>query len=66
MRTQLARNDGTPWGDWIRERAIVKPLVQDLPRLSGRGIRRVLYMGTAPGNHLLAVSATKGGLTSLL
>jgi hypothetical protein len=58
------RDNDTPWSGWINEDAIVKQ--HGTPRLSGVGIRHVLYIGTAPGNHLLAVSATKGGLTSLL
>ena len=66
VQVQLVQDDNTPWGNWIDEVALVKPVGPDVPRLSGAGIRQVLYIGTAPGNHLLAVSATKGGLTSLL
>ena len=66
VQVQLVRDDNTPWGDWIDELAIVRPPGPNLSRLSGAGIRDVLYFGTAPGNHVLAVSATKGGLTSLL
>jgi hypothetical protein len=64
VQVQLVRDDDTPWSDWIDEDAIVKQ--HGAPRLSGVGIRHVLYIGTAPGNDLLAISATKGGLTSLL
>jgi hypothetical protein len=66
VQVQLVRDDNTQMGDWIDEVAIVKQPVVNVPRLSGIRIRGVLYIGTAPGNHLLAVSATKGGLTSLL
>jgi hypothetical protein len=67
IEVQLVRDDNTPWGDWANELAIVKPPPgRRMPRLSGVGIGEHLYIGTAPGNHLLAVSATKGGLTSLL
>ena len=66
VQVQLVRNDDTPWGNWIPEYAIVKQPSPNMPRLSGVGIRGALFIGTAPGNHLLAVSATKGGLTSLL
>jgi hypothetical protein len=66
VQVQLVRNDNTQWGNWIYEDALVKPAAPGVSRLSGRGIRRHLYIGTAPGNHLLAVAATKGGLTSLL
>lgn len=34
----------------------------NVARLSGLGIRKILYLAAAPGNHLLAVSTTKGGL----
>jgi hypothetical protein len=66
VEVQLVRDDNTPWGNWIVERAIVKQLGQNIPRLSGIGIRRALFIGTAPGNHALAVAATRGGLASLL
>jgi hypothetical protein len=64
VEVQLVRDDNTPWGDWIHGRAIVRQPSPNLIRLSGVGIRYAFYIGTAPGNHLLAVSATKGGLTS--
>jgi hypothetical protein len=57
------REDDSPWSDWINERAVVKPVAPGVPRLSGHRIRDV---GTAPGNHFLAVAATKGGMASLL
>jgi hypothetical protein len=60
------REDDSPWSDWINERALVKPVAPGVPRLSGNRIRDVMYLGTAPGNHFLAVAATKGGMTSLL
>jgi hypothetical protein len=79
VQVQLVRDDDSPWSNWINEWAIVKPSFPNVPRLSGVGIRGILYLpkgnvqrnsakstGTAPGNHLLAVAATKGGLTSLL
>jgi hypothetical protein len=66
VQVQLARDDNSPWSDWIKEHAVVKPASRGVPRLSGRGIRKALYMGTAPGNHVLAVATTKGGMTSLL
>jgi len=65
VEVQLVRNDGTPWSNWIQERAIVRAGT-NMPRLSGVGIRNVLYFGTAPGNQALAVGATKGGMVSLL
>jgi hypothetical protein len=66
VQIQLVRDDYSPWSNWINEYAAIKPASQGVPRLSGNGIRRVLYLGTAPGNHLLAVAATKGGMASLL
>jgi hypothetical protein len=65
VQVQLVKNDDTPWGGWIDELALVRLPRPNLVRLSGCGIRRALYIGTAPGNHSLAMSATKGGLTSL-
>ena len=58
--------DDRLWGNWINEVATVKTLGLNVPRLSGLGIRGHLYLGTASGSHPLAVSAIKGGLTSLL
>jgi hypothetical protein len=66
VQIQLVRDDDSPWSNWINDYAAIKPASQGVPRLSGCGIRRVLYLGTTPGNHLLAVAATKGGMTSLL
>jgi len=66
VQVRLVRDDDSPWSDWIDEYAIIKPVVPGLPRLSGAGIRDSLYFATAPGNHVLAVSTTKGELTSLL
>lgn len=60
------RDDDTPWGNWIDELAIVKQPSPNVLRLSGFGIGNALYLGTAPGNHGLAVAATKGGMASLL
>ena len=45
VQVQLVRDDNTPWGDWIDERAIVKqpsPNVP-MPRLSGRGRNLAIY-----------------------
>jgi hypothetical protein len=66
VQVQLVRDDNSPWSEWIEERAILQPLSPGVPRLSGVGIRRALYLATAPGNHFLAAAATKGGLASLL
>jgi hypothetical protein len=68
VQVQLVRDDNnhTPWSDWIDEEAIIKPSNVPMSRLSGAGIRQVLFFGTAPGNHLLAIGATKGGMPSLL
>jgi hypothetical protein len=65
VEVQMVRDDNTPWSDWIEEVAVVQP-DQGLPRLSGSGIRNALYMGTGPGNHVLAVATSKSGLTALL
>jgi len=65
VQVRLVKDDNTPWGDWVVELAVVKQPSPNLSRLSGIGIRHELYFGTPPGNNLLAVSATRGGLTSL-
>ena len=66
VQVKLVKDDNMPWSDWIEEDAIVRQPHPHVSRLSGAGIRDALYIGTAPGNHLLAISATRGGLTSLL
>jgi hypothetical protein len=66
VQVRPVRDDNTPWGNWIDEEAIVKQPALGVSRLSGVGIRHHFYLGTAPGNHHLAVAATKGGLASLL
>lgn len=66
VQVQLVGDGDLPWTDWIPERAVIKALGPNMLRLSGLGIRKVLYIGTAPGNHLLAVSTSKGGIVSLL
>jgi hypothetical protein len=64
VQVQLVRDDNSPRSDRINEYAVIKPASQGVPRLSGYGIRKILYIGTAPGNHFLAVAATNGGMTS--
>jgi hypothetical protein len=66
VQFQLLRDDDSPWSNWINDYAVIKPDSQGVPRLSGCGIRRVMYLGTPPGNHLLAIATTKGGMASLL
>ena len=66
VQVQLVRDDNSPWSDWIAEEAIVRPVGPGIPRLSGFGIREVLYLATGPGTNTLAVSATKGGLITML
>ena len=66
LQFQLVRGDDSPWSNWIEERALIKPVIPGVPRLSGNKFRDVLYTGTAPGNHFLAVAATKGGMASFL
>lgn len=65
VQVLLVGNGDIPWrSNWIEEDAIIRQ--DNVPRLSGAGIRQHLYFGTAPGNHYLAVATTKGGLSSLL
>ena len=66
IQVQLVGNDGMPWSDWFWETGVVRTPNPDCERLTGSGIRDMFYIGTGPGNHVLAVSATKSGLTTLL
>lgn len=66
LEVQLVRDDLYPWTDWIREVAIVRVPQLAMSRLTGSMIRQELYFGTAPGNHSLAISTSKSGLSSLL
>jgi len=66
VQVQLVDNENLPWSDWIEEHAIIMQDGPTVVRLSGPGLRNAMYIATAPGNQFLAVSATKGGLTSLL
>lgn len=52
--------------DWIDEIAVVKPSLPGVPRLSGLAIRRAMYLATAPGNEMLAVSSNRPGLLTIL
>jgi hypothetical protein len=45
VQVQLVREDDSPWSDWISEYAVIKPASQGVPRLSGYGIRKKLYIG---------------------
>jgi hypothetical protein len=44
VQVRLVRDDNTPWGDWIDEAAIVRQPSPGVSRLSGVGIRNVLYI----------------------
>ena len=66
VQVKLIRDDNSPWSDWIGEDAMVRQPDFDILRLSGPGIRRALYIDTAPENYRLTISATRGGLASLL
>jgi hypothetical protein len=55
VQVQLVRDDKSVW---IDEWAMVKPSSPNVPRLSGLGIRDILYLGTAPGNDLVSQNRT--------
>jgi hypothetical protein len=44
VQVRLVRDDNTPWGDWIDEAAIVRQPSPGVSRLSGVGIRNLLYI----------------------
>ena len=66
LGVRLVKQDGTPWSDWFTEEAVVRPANSSITRLSGKSMRRLFYFGTDPFYNVLAVSRTKGGMTSLL
>jgi hypothetical protein len=66
VQVRLVTNEIEPWTDWLDEEAIVRTIGPGMLRLSGTGIRKVLYFGTSPERNVLATSTTKGGLLSLL
>lgn len=55
-----------PWGNWLREEAIIRRLTEGVTRLSGSLMRDCLFFGTRPGNNQVAVSLTKGGLNAII
>jgi len=65
-QVRFLRLDGRPWSEWIEEVAIVRPLGPGVSRLSGRFLRRSMYFGSGPGNRIMSVATTKGGMASLL
>lgn len=62
--------DGQPVTDWVTIKAFVKPGSQEsnnMPRLSGMWMRRMVYIATAPDNTgRLFLSTTKAGLERML
>lgn len=66
VEIQLVTDDNIPWSGWVEEQVIIRPPNPGVLRLSGVGMRRALFFGTAPGNHFLAVSTSRNGLTTLL
>ena len=73
VQIQLLTPDATnatgyrPISDWIRETVFVQFTGhENAARLSGAGMRNVLYFATPPGNQTLAVAEKKHGLMSLL
>ena len=64
---RLVRPDSlVPWGNWLREEAIIRHPARGVARLSGSLMRGHLFFGTRPGNYEVAVSDTKGGLNAII
>lgn len=65
---QVISYNSTPLTQWIQEETVLLPYTGTEIRLSGAGVRRVLYFSTTPrdSNLFLYVSRTKTGLTSRL
>jgi hypothetical protein len=66
VQVRLVNANHTVMSDWINEQAICKACHPGVPRLSGTAIRDFMYLATAPGNDVLAVSSDKPGLLALL
>lgn len=66
VQVRLTTQNGDPWSVWISEIAILRMANPGAERLSGSAMRYALYFGTTPAHGNLGVSATKGGLSSLL
>jgi len=60
----VSRNRGAALTDWYQEVATIEN--SGANRLSGMGMRKRLYFGTAPGNDALFVSQGKTLLGRLL
>ena len=68
VEMQLLRADYSPFTSWFVESAVVVPNVlgQDQMRLSGNGMRQILFFATSPGNATLYVAEKKSGIISQL
>lgn len=66
VQIRSMKHDGTAWGDWFWELAVLHRDTPGITRCSGEEMRSHFYFGMAPGNHGVAVASTKGGMTSLV
>lgn len=68
VEMQLLRADQSPFTGWFLESAVVIPTVfgQNQMRLSGNGMRQILFFATSPGNAALYVAEKKSGIISQL
>lgn len=68
VEMQLLRADHSPFTSWFAEPAVVIPNVfgQNQMRLSGNGMRQLLFFATSPGNATLYVAEKKSGIISQL
>ncbi len=67
VEIRLVRPDTfLPWGNWLREKAVLRMLAPEVSRLSGALMRQHLFFGTPPGNHHGAVGDTKGGMNAVI
>jgi hypothetical protein len=57
VQIRLVALDFAPWPGWIEELAGAKPPCLGVPQLTGVGVRRAMYIATAPGNLHPVVSA---------
>lgn len=68
VEMQLLRADHSAFTSWFVESAVVIPTVlgQNQMRLSGNGMRQILFFATSPGNATLYVAEKKSGIISQL
>jgi hypothetical protein len=63
---QVCDDNGSPVTGWFMEEAVLRDFTGFETRLSGAGVRDLLYFGTAPGSSCLYMARTKFQLARIL